>query len=279
MPIEDISGAVAVVTGGASGIGLATARALAAQGAHVALADVNEDGLRAAADDVRAHASDATTQVIAVVTDVTDEAQVRELMRRALELTGRLDLVVACAGIGRGGRIEDLSASAMRQMLDVNVMGVYHCVQAALPAMRAQGGGHFALLSSVAGKLGVPTLSGYCASKWAVRGFSIAMRAELYGTGIGITTVYPAWVDTPMFRQATEQSDGLELHVMLTPEQVADEILQAAREGRRDLTLAPNPDIALLIERTKNDPDRAEDSAGRAFQRRESQNVQDRQQS
>ena len=271
MPIEDFNGAVAVVTGGASGIGLATARALAAQGAHMALADINEDGLRAAADDVRSHAPNADTRVITVVTDVTDEAQVRELVRRALELTGRLDLVVACAGIGRGGRIEDLPASQMRQMLDVNVMGIYHCVQAALPAMRAQGSGQFVLLSSVAGKLGVPTLSGYCASKWAVRGFSIAMRAELYGTGIGITTVYPAWVDTPMFRQATEQSDGLELRVMLTPEQVAGEMLRAAREGRRDLTLAPNPDIALLIERTKSDPDRAEDSAGRAFQRRESQ--------
>lgn len=274
MPIEDYSGAVAVVTGGASGIGLATARALAAQGAHVALADVNEDGLQAAADDVRAHATDATTQVITVVTDVTDEAQVRELMRRALELTGRLDLVVACAGIGRGGRIEDLPAPDMRRMLDVNVMGVYHCVQTALPAMRARGSGQFVLLSSVAGKLGVPTLSGYCASKWAVRGFSIAMRAELYGSGVGITTVYPAWVDTPMFRQATEQSNGLELRVMLTPEQVADEILEAAQEGRRDLTLAPNPDIALLIERTKSDPDRAEDSAGRAFQRRQAQTRQ-----
>ena len=271
MPIEDFSGAVAVVTGGASGIGLATARALAAQGAHVALADINEDGLNAAADDVRGHATDNTTQVITLVTDVTDEAQVRELMRQALELTGRLDLVVASAGIGRGGPIEDLPASEMRRMLDVNVMGVYNCVQAALPAMRAQGSGHFALLSSVAGKLGVPTLSGYCASKWAVRGFSIAMRAELYGSGIGITTVYPAWVDTPMLRQATEQSDGLDIQVMLTPEQVADEILKAAQEGRRDLTMAPNPDIALLIELTKNAPDRAEDGAGHAFQLRQGQ--------
>jgi len=268
MAIEDFNGAVAVITGGASGIGLATARALHAQGAHVVLADINADGLRAATETVRGEAADSAAQVATVATDVTDDAQVRALMQAALELTGRIDLLVASAGIGRGGRIEDLSSADMRQMLNVNVMGAYNCVQAVVPTMRAQGGGQIVLLSSVAGKLGVPTLSGYCASKWAVRGFSGAMRAELFGTGIGITTVYPAWVDTPMVQQATEQSGGLEIEVLLKPEQVADEILQAAKEGKRDLTLAPNPDIQLLIELTKTDPDRAEDGAGFAFQRR-----------
>ena len=268
MAIEDFNGAAAVITGGASGIGLATARALHAQGAHVVLADVNADGLQTAAETVRGGASDGAAQVATVVTDVTDDAQVRALIQAALDLTGRIDLLVASAGIGRGGRIEDLSSADMRQMLNVNVMGVYNCVQAVVPTMRAQGGGQIVLLSSVAGKLGVPTLSGYCASKWAVRGFSGAMRAELFGTGIGITTVYPAWVDTPMVQQATEQNGGLEIEVLLKPEQVADEILQAAREGKRDLTLAPNPDIQLLIELTKTDPDRAEDGAGFAFQRR-----------
>jgi NAD(P)-dependent dehydrogenase (short-subunit alcohol dehydrogenase family) len=268
MAIEDFSGAVAVVTGGASGIGLATARALYAQGAHVALVDVNEGGLQRAAEQVRERDPGSAARVITVKTDVTDDAQVREMVRQALEMTGRLDLVVACAGIGRGGRIEDLPSAAMRQMMDVNFLGIYNCVQAALPAMREQGGGHFTLISSVAGKLGAPLLSGYCATKWAVRGFSIAMRAELYGTGIGITTVYPAWVDTPMFQQESARTEGLALEVMLTPEQVADEILRAARENQRDLTLAPNPDIALLIERTKDDPDRAEDGAGRAYYRR-----------
>lgn len=271
MAIEDFTGAVAVVTGGASGIGLATAQALYREGAHVVLADINGEGLGQAAEQLREQASDAagtTAQVITVTTDVTDDAQVRALMERAREVTGRLDVVVSSAGIGRGGRIEDLPSADMRQMLDVNLMGVYHCVQAALPTMRAQGSGHFVLLSSVAGKLGVPTLSGYCASKWAVRGFSIAMRAELYGSGIGITTVYPAWVDTPMGRAAAEQSGGLEIQVLLTPDQVAGEILEAVREDKRDLTLAPNPDIALLIELTRSDPDRAEDSAGRAFYRR-----------
>ena len=68
-------------------------------------------------------------------------------------------------------------------------------------------------------------LSGYCASKWSVRGFSIAMRAKLYGMRIGITTVYPTWVDTPMFRQEAERTEGLPIEMMLTPEQVAEEIL------------------------------------------------------
>jgi NAD(P)-dependent dehydrogenase (short-subunit alcohol dehydrogenase family) len=269
MAIEDFNGAVAVITGGASGIGLATARALHAQGAHIVLADINADGLQTAAESVRGGTADAAAaRVATVTTDVTDDAQVRVLMQAALELTGRIDLLVASAGLGRGGRIEDLSSADMRQMLTVNVMGVYNCVQAVVPTMRAQGGGQIVLLSSVAGKVGVPTLSGYCASKWAVRGFSGAMRAELFGTGIGITTVYPAWVDTPMVQQASEQSGGLEIEVLLKAEQVADEILQAAKEDKRDLTLAPNPDIRLLIELTKTDPDRAEDAAGLAFQRR-----------
>lgn len=268
MTIEQFTGAVAVVTGGASGIGLATAQALRVEGAHMVLADVNEIGLRTAAELLRDRVPSATAQIVTVATDVTDETQVRALMDEALALTGRLDLVVACAGIGRGGRIEDVPVAEMRKMMDVNFLGTYACVQAALPAMRAEGSGHFVLISSVAGKLGVPLLSGYCASKWAVRGFSIAMRAELYGSGIGMTTVYPAWVDTPMFQQESVQTSGLSIEVMLTPEQVAEAIVQAVRDGTRDLTLAPNPDIALLIERTKDDPDRAEDGAGRAYQRR-----------
>jgi NAD(P)-dependent dehydrogenase (short-subunit alcohol dehydrogenase family) len=268
MPIDEFGGAVAVITGGASGIGLATAKALYARGAHVALADINDAALAGAAEQVRASAPSVNAQVITVKTDVTDDAQTRNMIAEAIKLTGRVDLLVACAGIGRGGSIESLSSAAMRQMLDVNVMGVYNSVQAAVPVMKAQGSGHMTLISSVAGKLGAPALSGYCASKWAVRGFSIALRAELYGTNITVTTVYPAWVDTPMFQQEAAQAEGLTIEVMLTPEQVADAIVQAAHDGTRDLTLTPNPDIAMLIERTRDDPDRAEDGAGRAYYRR-----------
>jgi short-subunit dehydrogenase len=192
---------------------------------------------------------------------------VRGLMKQAEETLGSIDLVVTCAGIGRGGPIDTFSSSDMQNLMNINFMGTYNCAQSALPAMRRQGSGYFVFLSSVAGKLGTPMLSGYCASKWAVRGFSAALRAELYGTGIGITTVYPAWVDTPMVRQETEDEMRLlNVQILLTPQQVASEILQAVTEGRRDLTLAPNPDIAFALQLFTADQDKAEDVMGQALQ-------------
>lgn len=268
MTLKNFAGSVAVVTGGASGIGLATARALYAQGAHVVLADINGEGLQQAAQLVHQSNPSSTAHIVAAVTDVADEEKVRELMRQALDTCGRIDLVVCSAGIGRGGLIDDFSATEMLTMMNINFMGIYHCVQAALPSMRHQQSGHFVFLSSVAGKLGSPYLSGYCATKWAVRGFSIALRAELHGTGIGITTVYPAWVDTPMIHQENDDIQNMTIVALLTPEQVADEILQAVLEEKRDLTLAPNPDIALTLEIMKEDPDKAEILVGESFRQR-----------
>lgn len=270
MALDTFSGAVAVITGGASGIGLATAQALYAQGAHVVLADINEQGLQQASQGIHERNSSSSAQamtVVTVVTDVTDEAQVRELMRQAATVNGLIDLVVSSAGIGRGGLIDEFSAADMRGMMDVNFMGTFHCVRAALPVMRQQQRGHFVFLSSVAGKLGAPLLSGYCATKWAVRGFAHALRTELYGTGIDITTVYPAWVDTPMVRQEGIQYLG-GVEVLLTAEQVAGEILQAVREGRHDLTLSPNQDIAFIIDLMQRDPDQAEALSGQAHHHR-----------
>jgi len=268
MALTNFAGSVAVITGGASGIGFATAGALRERGAHVVLADINADGLSKAEEQLRQRNPDAQGGILSVATDVTSEAQVRELMRQALEAFGSIDLVVTCAGVGRGGPIDMFTSRDMQNMMNINFMGTYNCVQSALPAMRQQGSGYFVFLSSVAGKLGTPLLSGYCASKWAVRGFSAALRAELFGTGIGITTVYPAWVDTPMVRQESEDAMRLlNVQIMLTPEQVAAEILQAVSEGRRDLTLAPNPDIAFALQLFAADQDKAEDLMGQSLQR------------
>ncbi|WP_052889671.1 SDR family oxidoreductase [Thermogemmatispora carboxidivorans] len=270
MTLTAIANAVAVVTGAASGIGLATARALHERGAHVVLADINASSLQEATQRLRQEGSGQERgKVLAVVTDVTVEAQVEALMRQAETLDGgHLDLVVTSAGIGRGGPIDSFAARDMEALLAINFMGTFHCVKAALPAMRRQGRGHFIFLSSVAGKLPVPALSGYCASKWAVRGFAAALRAELYGSGIGITTVYPSWVDTPMVQQAEADSQLLNIQALLTPEQVAREMLQAALQDQHDLTLAPDRDTALILQVMQQDPEKAEELMGRAFQQR-----------
>lgn len=268
MAIKDFTDAVAVVTGGASGIGLATARTLHSKGAHVVLADINSPGLVQSIDLIRQQHTKAHGQILAITTDVTDESQVNELMQKTIATFGRIDLVVTSAGIGRGGTIDTFSASEMNLMMNINFMGTYHCVQAALPTMRQQQSGHFVFLSSVAGKFGVPLLSGYCASKWAVRGLSSALRAELHGTGIGITTVYPAWVDTPMVKQEENSLNMRDTVIMLTPDQVASEILEAVMNDKRDLTLAPNPDIAFILQIYKDDPEKAEKLLGEGYARR-----------
>ncbi len=265
MALIDFSGTTAIITGGASGIGLATARALYTEGASVVLADVNEQGLRAAEAQLKKEVPNASGQVICVPTDVTNEGDVKELMELAVKLCKRIDLVVTCAGIGRGGAIDTFAAAEMRRVMDINFMGTFHCVQQALPTMRKQGSGHFVCLSSVAGKLGTPFLSGYCASKWAVRGFTSAVRTELEGSGIGITTVYPAWVDTPMVHQETENGLNQQIEILLTPQQVATDILQAVRDDLRDLTLVPNPDISLALQLYTINPDLAERKMGEAL--------------
>jgi NAD(P)-dependent dehydrogenase (short-subunit alcohol dehydrogenase family) len=268
MAVTNFTGVVAVITGGASGIGLATALALHSRGAHIVLADINVPGLSQARDLIYRHNSEAQGQILTIATDVTNESHVVELMRQTTAAFGRIDLVVTSAGIGRGGAIDTFSASDMQTMMNINFMGTYHCVQASLPIMRRQQSGHFVFLSSVAGKFGVPLLSGYCASKWAVRGFSSALRSELHGTGIGITTVYPAWVDTPMVKQEENSLNMMDIQVMLTPDQVASDILQAVTEDQRDLTLAPNPDIAFILQIYKDDPDKAEKLLGEAYVQR-----------
>ena len=267
MAMTNFAGSVAVITGGASGIGFATAGALRERGAHVVLADINAEGAQKAQERLRQEHAGAQGEVLAIAVDVTEAGQVQELMRRTEEAFGRIDLVVTCAGVGRGGPIDTFSSGEMQTLLNIIFMGTYNCVVSALPAMRRQGAGYFVFLSSVAGKLGTPMLSGYCASKWAVRGFSAALRAELSGSGIGITTVYPAWVDTPMVHQETEEGRLFNVQIMLTPQQVAAEIVQAVTEGKRDLTLAPNHDIALALQLFASDQDRAEDLMGQAIQR------------
>lgn len=267
MALTDFSEKTAVITGGASGIGLAVAQACYAAGASVVLADINEQGLLRAEGWLKQQTPEAYQQIVCIPTDVRHEDEVRELMELTMTLCKRIDLLVTCAGIGSSGSIDTFASSEMQRMMDINFMGTFYCIQKALPVMRRQGAGHFVCLSSVAGKLGNPFLAGYCASKWAVRGFTSAIRAELEGSGIGITTVYPSWVDTPLIQKENFMLAGSQSQDLLTPEQVAVAILQAVRDDTRDLTLISDPGIARALQLYTADPDVAERKMGLAMQR------------
>src|SRR2546421_8509678 len=189
MALTNFAGAVAVITGGASGIGLATARALHTRGAHVVLADINHQGLQQAEEQIRQHNTEATGKILGIPTDVTDEQQVQALMRQTVDAFGRIDLAMTSAGIGTGGPIDTFTGSQMQNIMNINFMGTYHCVRAALPTMRKQQTGHFVFLSSVAGHQQPPLLISFCVTKMTIRRLSTSLRAELHGTAIVDATV------------------------------------------------------------------------------------------
>ena len=147
---EKLKGKVAVVTGASSGIGEATARALAERGAAVVVAARNEEKLQFLAREVSA----AGGRALAVKTDVTDEASVRAMVERTIEEFGSLDILVNNAGLGLSGRVEDLRAGDLRYLFEVNLVGPLNCVQAALPRMPR--GGRIVNVSSVVGKRAIP---------------------------------------------------------------------------------------------------------------------------
>ena len=186
---------VAIVTGGASGIGRALSAALVARGDRVVLADL--DG--AAAEDVaeRLRAGGPGTATAAAV-DVRDAGAVTALVTGTAERHGRLDLLFNNAGLGIGGPAEELSPAHWDRTLDVNLRGVLHGVQAAYPLMLRQGQGHIVNTASLAGLLPMPGSAPYATTKWAVVGLSLSLRAEGAARGVRVSVVCPGGVDTPI---------------------------------------------------------------------------------
>lgn len=194
-----LTGTTALVTGAASGIGRATALALAAEGVRVALLDQDAAALEETAAAVRAQGqSDAALRVV----DLTDEDQVQHAVDAAIAELGQLDAVVCCAGIsgpvGRG--IEQTSLAEWNAVFAVNVTGAFLVLRQALPALRAAAAASVVLLSSDSAFVASPGMVPYSASKGALVQFARALSVDLAGTGIRVNTVAPSIVDTPMSR-------------------------------------------------------------------------------
>jgi NAD(P)-dependent dehydrogenase (short-subunit alcohol dehydrogenase family) len=197
--VARLTGKVAVVTGGAGGIGRAAGRIFAAEGARVLLVDVNEGALQQAVDDI---AADAVGYAVA---DTTQPDAVRQFFQTAVERYGGVDVFLANAGVeGEFQAIPDYPVEVFDRVMAVNVRGVWLGVRAAIPLMRQRGGGSIVITSSVAGIRGSAGLSAYTTSKHAVIGLMRTAALECAADGIRVNTVNPAPIETRMMRSLEE---------------------------------------------------------------------------
>src|ERR671912_1091606 len=228
-----LEGKVAVVTGASSGIGEATAEALAAEGAAVVVAARREDRLADLVERIR----NADGRVLAAVCDVTEESQAHGLIRKAQEEFGSVDILVNNAGVMLLSKVGKGLSDEWRQMFDVNVMGLLYATDAAVEAMKRQGSGHIVNVSSVAGRKTRPTGGVYSGTKFAVNAISEALRQELLEDGIRITIVEPGAVATELTDHITDEEvqEGLKQRSIepLQSEDIANAIAYAVSQPQR----------------------------------------------
>jgi len=203
--MTQIENRMVYITGGSSGIGLATARCMAARGAHVGLFARDPVKLDEAEAVVKTAAVRPTQQVFTLPLDVTDEGAVRHTCAQAVARFGGPEILITSAGIPMAGRFENMEAQRFDAVMQVNLYGTRHVIAALLPVMQAKGGGHIALVASSAGLYGVYGYSAYGASKFALVGLAESLRSELLNHRVRVSVFCPPEVDTPIL--AAEKAD------------------------------------------------------------------------
>lgn len=234
---ELLPGKVALVTGGSSGIGKAIACGLAKRGMDVWLVARRKDILDSAQKEVETHRKDQNQTIGTVSADVADWAQVRKAVLFISEKSGAPDLLVNSAGVAHPGYIQDLDLDIFTWMMDVNYFGTVYATKEVIPAMLKRGSGFIVNISSVAGFVGTFGYTAYGASKFAVCGFSDALRAEMKLHNIGVSLVFPPDTQTPQLEYESRikpaETKALAGNTsVMTAEDVAGEIIKGIVRGR-----------------------------------------------
>ena len=229
-----LDGKVAVITGASSGIGEATAEALAAEGASVVVAARREDRLSELVERINGNGGKA----LSVAADVTDEGQAHELIRRAKSEFGRVDILVNNAGVMQLSKVDKGLSDEWRRMFDVNVLGLLYATDAAVGVMKEQGSGHLVNISSVAGRRSRATTGVYSGTKFAVNAISEALRQELLEDNIRVTIVEPGAVATELATHITDEDakeglSGLLSLDILQAEDIANAIAYCVTQPER----------------------------------------------
>ena len=213
-----LDGTVALITGASSGIGAATARTLAAAGASVALAARRADRLEALAAEIEADGGAA----LSIPTDVTDETDVEEMIERTTEAFGGLDALVNNAGVMLPAPVERADPDDWRRMVEINLLGTMNVTRAALPALRADDGGHVVALSSDVIQDPNARFGAYAATKAGVVAFADSLRSEVADDGVRVTVVEPGVTDTELPNQITDEGTKADVETLVASMRALD---------------------------------------------------------
>ncbi len=250
--LRSLTGQVVAITGGARGIGRATASALIAQGARVAIGDIDVALAERTAQELGA-------DTVGLPLDVTDSASFDAFLQAVDRRLGPLDILVNNAGIMPIGPFAQEADATAKRMVDINLHGVIHGSKLALTRFVPRGRGHLVQIASAAGKAGLPGGVTYCATKHAVVGLSEALRAELRGTGVDVSLVMPVVVNTELGSGLPETR----AFKAMQPEDVADAIIEALQTGRFEVFVPKS--MSRLMRMNALMPRRARERLGRAL--------------
>lgn len=254
--MTDIRGKTAVITGAASGIGRATAVALAREGARVAAVDLDRAGLAETASRIAAIGGEVTTYLV----DVASRDAVYAFAQEIESAFGGADIVINNAGVAQVASVEELAYEDFEWVMNIDFWGMVYGTKAFLPQLRAKGAGHIVNVSSIFGLFSVPTQAAYNSAKFAVRGFTEALRHEMRGTGIAVSCVHPGGIKTNIMRNARflqsvqttvreEAASGFDRLARTTPDRAAEVIIAGIKKDKGRILIGVDAKILDIIQR------------------------------